>query len=99
MKHQGHPDDAADLRPPLPALKPYELTYYPGFTCSGALVDPTSNQADELARTADVIVHGLTGDLVVGRFEREKNRMVVNCRRLQSHEVAALAPAPEAVAA
>lgn len=71
----------ADFQTP-PALQRFELTYSPAHKPNGTPLDPrASRQVLQERRTAET--SALNADGAVRAFERDHDRMVTDCKRVQ----------------
>ncbi len=71
--------DSAHQAPPLQL---FELTYAPGHKPTGTPVDPNaSRQVLRERRTAQI--EALDCDGAISMFERQSQRMVTDCKRVQ----------------
>ncbi|MGE3346077.1 MAG: hypothetical protein AB7I35_01440 [Ramlibacter sp.] len=91
MQTHVHPASYS-LAPTQPAtLTPWLITFAPHLRPCGGLLDPRATTAAQAAVRKTETVYAPTSQTATDRFEREQQRLVTGCRRLdgQAYEVVA----------
>lgn len=70
---------------PLPELALYQVTYAPAFTASGCPTDLLASRQVRQERRTETI-QALDADGAIAMFERQSDRMVTECKRVQTPE-------------
>lgn len=83
-----------DHTEPPPALTPFELTYCPAYKPSGAPINPQASR-QELQERRTAVVEALSSEAATDRFERDQDRMVTGCTRVQFDQPADAVDPPQ----